>query len=413
MKLTGLFCARYRKFKESLKIDLAPISIVIGKNGSGKSVISRLPLLLAKSLSATPEGVLDIEAGGVQHASRLQDLVNGGGALPFTLGAEFSEGEHIYSFETTLRYVHELRLLAIESFTHTVDGRINYSAEIVDSEQLTNVDAIFKIRREGVEEVREILAFSGLLPIVEELKHQLDKYRQAVGVPSYLGPFRVEPGQILRFPGREIQSLGARGERALEMLADDELRRGGVLNKKVADWFAVCMGSGIGMDVSGDRPTVHVNDQSAGIKVALSDTGAGFSQCLPIVVQHMAYQLEKIDSPILIVEQPELHLHPAAHGALADLFVASAEKGATCIVETHSEELIMRLRRRIAEGGMDCRDVKILSVDHLEGEGGVPEPLRTIELDQNGNPNGWPFGVFEESLSDLRKLRMARRAHPE
>jgi hypothetical protein len=156
----------------------------------------------------------------------------------------------------------------------------------------------------------------------------------------------------MRMPNQTIKALGSRGERALELLADDRLRRGGGLASQVSDWFASSMGQAIAVDIGGGEPKVFVTDAGSGFQVSLSDTGAGFSQALPIVVQHFAYRTGRLNSPVLIVEQPELHLHPGAHGALADLILQTSLsteewKGALCIVETHSEQFIMRLRRRI------------------------------------------------------------------
>jgi predicted ATPase len=119
---------------------------------------------------------------------------------------------------------------------------------------------------------------------------------------------------------------------------------------------------------------------------------------------------------MLIVEQPELHLHPAAHGALADLMLKSAlsehpSPPATCIVETHSEQFIMRLRRRIAEG-LPSETAVLWSLNHQDSveEDTVSEPLKVIEFDQGGNPGAWPVGVFEEAFQDLTAMRLAARA---
>ncbi|NIE66485.1 AAA family ATPase [Burkholderia sp. Ax-1719] len=218
----------------------------------------------------------------------------------------------------------------------------------------------------------------------------------------------------MRTPNQNIRELGPKGERALEILADDRLRRGGELSRKVSEWFGSAMGQQIEVDITGDQPQVRVADEATGLQVSLADTGAGFSQSLPVVVQHFAYRAGRIKSPILIVEQPELHLHPAAHGALADLVVQSATsqdwQPATCLVETHSEQFIMRVRRRIAEGVAPER-VKLWSLNHLDAQGdeAPPQPLRVISFDARGNPDAWPIGVFEEALSDLTAMRRSAR----
>ncbi len=213
----------------------------------------------------------------------------------------------------------------------------------------------------------------------------------------------------------DIRELGPKGEKALELLADDRLRQNGELCRNVSAWFEQSMGQELSVDVSGDQPQVRVG-AAGGFQGNLSDTGAGFSQCLPFVVQHYAYRSNRIKTPILIVEQPELHLHPAAHGALADLVIDSVgafeNSRIVCLIETHSEQFIMRVRRRIAEG-LDRKTAVLLSLNHrdsLDPEVQMSQ-IREISFDANGNPDSWPIGVFAEALTDLAAMRQARRAN--
>lgn len=166
MRLTALICNRYRAFKERQRIELAPITLIIGKNGSGKSVISRLPLLLSSAISEQAEGPLDLAAGGVEHAATFQDLVNSRGALPFTLGAEIADDHRSYTFETTLRYVNETRSLAIESFLLKAGDDALFNAEISDVEELTNDHPLFNTRVKGSEAQQTRLSFAGLFPVL-------------------------------------------------------------------------------------------------------------------------------------------------------------------------------------------------------------------------------------------------------
>jgi len=80
-------------------------------------------------------------------------------------------------------------------------------------------------------------------------------------------------------------------------------------------------------------------------KVNLTDMGYGASQVLPVLIQAVLAQ----PGDTLIVEQPELHLHPRAQVDLTDLFIVMARQGTNFLIETHSEHLLLRLRRCIAE----------------------------------------------------------------
>jgi len=419
MRVSGITLSRYRAFKDRHVLTIAPLTVIIGKNGSGKSLLSRLPLLLATAVSRDPGGPLDLAAGGVDHAASFQDIVNMRSALTFSLGAKISEGEKSYDFETTLRYVNETRSLGIEGFSLSVDGVVQMRAEIAAAEHLASLLPVYNITGPAYTMAEVPLVFDGLFPVdelgdyAELVNTAREAFRLALPMPSYLGPFRAEPERAMRQPSQMIRDLGPRGERALEFLADDRLRHGGQVSTAVSDWFAKSLGHGVSVDVSGEQPKITISDRASGLEVNLSDTGAGFSQSIPVTVQNIAFQQGRLSASMLIVEQPELHLHPAAHGDLADLILTSASShGATCIVETHSEQFIMRLRRRVAEG-LDPNAIAIWSLDHKDGEGQEPEALRVIHLDQNGDPESWPTGVFEEAFDDLTLMRKASRGRSE
>ncbi|MCW1976108.1 AAA family ATPase [Xanthomonas campestris] len=412
MKLAGLSCSRYKKFKDSTVIGITPLTIVIGKNGSGKSVVSRLPVLIAGSMSANVDGILDLNAGGIWHAKSLHDLVHARSALPFSLGATFSDGHLKISFETNLLYVNESKRLAVDRFSAKLNENEIVVAEVADLDQLSHDERQYRIVVGGVEKVEKV-AWHGLIPdlshVFTDVDSHLRKIKAALALPSYLGPFRVEAIGAGRYPHQKVESLGPKGERTLDFLANDKLRRKGEVSAKVREWFVKTMGGGVDTDISGEAPVVQVAAGNLDFKVDFADTGAGFSQCLPVVVQNFAYQSGQLNAPILVVEQPELHLHPAAHGDMADLMMDSVISGAVCVVETHSEQFISRIRRRIAEGKISCEMVSILSVDHIDPGSDEVEPLRAISFNERGEPSAWPRGVFEESLDDLRLLRNAAR----
>jgi predicted ATPase len=417
MKIKALTWSRYRAFKDRHRVEVAPITIIIGKNGSGKSIVSRLPVLLAGAIEEAAGGPLNLTAGRLDHGASFQELVNARSSLPFTLGAEVEADGVTYEFEATLRYVSESRSLVVEEFWLKDHRGPLLKAEIDGEDQLVTQVPLYRVAV-GQEPAQNLaLKFHGLFPhgTGPQIEKVLNIFRGALREPSYLGPFRAEAEHFMRTPNQDVRDLGPRGEKALEMLADDRLRRGGHLAESVQTWFSQAMGQGIEVDIGAEQPRVRVVDAN-GFAVSLTDTGAGFPQSLPIVVQHLAYRTGRIRAPVLIVEQPELHLHPAAHGALADLMVESASPGqvwepATCLIETHSEQFIMRVRRRVAEGKIPADHVKIWSLNHISAgaENAPPEQLRVISLDADGNPDSWPVGVFEEALDDLTAMRKSIR----
>lgn len=135
-------------------------------------------------------------------------------------------------------------------------------------------------------------------------------------------------------------------------------------------------------------------DQRTNTVVTHRDVGIGISQVLPVLV--MAYGSER---KLLAMEQPEIHLHPALQAELGDVFIEAAlgERQNTVILETHSEELILRLMRRIREGKIRPKDVGVIFVEPLDGGSRVHE----LELDEDGEfIDEWPGGFFEETFRE-------------
>jgi predicted ATPase len=128
------------------------------------------------------------------------------------------------------------------------------------------------------------------------------------------------------------------------------------------------------------------------------------NQALPLVVR--ANVTDRPDS-IIVLEQPELHLHPAAHGDLAELFAKSAkENNQTFIIETHSENMILRLRKLVIENdfGFTKDDVIIYWLEDAELKG---QELMEITIDEKGVLSDWRNGVFDEGLREVLEMQKA------
>jgi predicted ATPase len=411
---------RFRAFREEAQIELAPLTIIIGRNGGGKSVLTRLPLLLASGLDTRAEAPLDLEAGGISHAVRFEDLIFQRSSQPFALGAEIHHAGRRYRFTTTLRHISERHILGIEEFQLLEDEKLLVHMRAENPEDITLDSGTFLLKGPLVGDLATgRVTFTGLFPrqlagqdaISQSLCTLRDSFESILIAPSYIGPFRSEQGSLPRIPRQGVKILGPKGEHALDILGDNSLRSDGSLTAAVEDWFERSMaGNRLKLTLTGDLPRLLVHDPLRSIDVDISETGAGFAQVLPIAVQAYAKQGGLIRSALVIVEQPELHLHPAVHGDVMDLLIDTVlndPDNTRYICETHSEQMITRVRRRIAEGKISAGSVKIVSVWHRSLEDDDAEPIRMISFDEFGNPDSWPIGVFDEAFSDLVHLREA------
>ena len=130
----------------------------------------------------------------------------------------------------------------------------------------------------------------------------------------------------------------------------------------------------------------------------LTHVGVGVSQVLPIVVSCLLAEPDTM----LIFEQPELHLHPKVQTLLGDFFLAMAMLGKQCVLETHSEYLINRLRFRAAaaEGKQLVETMQIYFVEKT----GNQASFRPIEVNEYGAILKWPDGFFDQSQDEAERI---------
>ena len=226
---------------------------------------------------------------------------------------------------------------------------------------------------------------------------------------SYIGPLREEPSEFY-FANKEDNYIGKKGEYAafilekesatmvsyLKMETDEEglisfLTHEDTLLKAVNHWICEVfkLAKKIHSIETQDNYQVLV-ENNYGIETTIKHVGFGVSQVLPIIVEG----LRMPQDAMLILEQPEIHLHPKIQGQLFDFFYSLILKGKKILIETHSDHLIVRMRRRIAE---DQRD-ELLSYVNLEfvETGETNHYFENIELTDLGSIKEFPKDFIEQ-----------------
>ncbi len=136
------------------------------------------------------------------------------------------------------------------------------------------------------------------------------------------------------------------------------------------------------------------------VPTALTDIGFGVSQVLPALVL-LHYVPE---GSTVLMEQPEIHLHPAVQSDLADVMLQVAEdRRVQIIVESHSEHLLRRLQRRVAEGAVSSDDVKLYFVSSNE-DGATHADL---EVNEYGEIKNWPDNFFGDEMGEIAAITEA------
>jgi len=136
-----------------------------------------------------------------------------------------------------------------------------------------------------------------------------------------------------------------------------------------------------------------VNMIIKGQEFAIPQLGTGVSQVVPILVRCLSAPV----GSTIIIEQPELHLHPKMQSRLADFFIAMALSDRQCLIETHSEYLIYMLRYRISHAlrKNDESIQKAIKILYAEKENEETK-FHEIKINRHGELSAWPDGFFDE-----------------
>ncbi|BAH47017.1 AAA family ATPase [Rhodococcus sp. NPDC019627] len=275
--------------------------------------------------------------------------------------------------------------------------------------------SITNFRRLGTRRIRST-ALLGLSPkrenVVSVLALASDALLAFQSSIRYLGPLREEP-QVVSPTGARYRALpaGPKGEYTADLLARmrvSEIRYGdwngeirvGTVSEALTLWTAYL---GVGDDVSvedqgklGRGLRIRVN----GIERDLTTIGVGASQLIPV----LTVVLTAPAGSIVLLEQPELHLHPSVQSRLADFFLR-ARINIKLVVETHSEYMITRIRRRVVEKTTPARHIAVLFAEQHDG---ITE-MRHLHLDRLGDFSHWPRAFFDTQDEEARALVVAVR----
>ena len=283
------------------------------------------------------------------------------------------------------------------SIARTLKKKMDFDAIQNNQEKLS---AIKKEVEKG-EKFADDLRSEGLQAIWRDLLSQ--RFRDTANSLSgirYLGPLRKFPTRIERLVEKSKVYVGREGEGVASILHRDPsivmsvnryMRKMGIpyeLHVRKLDPD--------GAGTLGEIIALQLVDLRSNVILSLEDVGFGISQVLPLLVQ-----LAISRSDLILIEQPELHLHPAIQAHFGDLLIEgiSSQARNQFIIETHSEHLLLRLQRRIREGSLASSDLRVYFIDATSELGSFAQE---IELDEQGEfITPWPNGFFPERLDEM------------
>ncbi len=431
----------FRGFRDTGWVTIRPLTILIGRNNSGKTSFLAPLLLLSQTFSSrdlvTPlvtKGPL-IDVGSysdlIYNYRKSDDLFFGlrfhthkskpglkkiGSYPPGSIELTFQAGESPQGITLKRYSVYDVYLRKFLDRSRLTNG--SYSATGVPFKRLRK-DELRAVKKAG-----PINYFFSPTSVLSELllerqdrisarkrfSESLTLYLSIVAIVasefrslfedfSYIGPIRDKPKRYYELSAETPRTVGPRGENAPNLLRC----RYSALSSKLKRWVrAFEFGDTVSCNpISDDLFSIEFKNKS-GASRNIADVGFGASQVLPLIVQALAAKA----GSLTLAEQPEIHLNPRLQCALADLFVEMTNSNHQVIVETHSEHFLLRLRRLVAMKKILPDQIALYFVEKHDSESSI----REVPISANGHiPNeDWPAGFFEDTLRESLALASAQ-----
>jgi predicted ATPase len=436
---------------------MAPITLFFGANSSGKSSIGHFLMMLKQTVESSDRKAVfypGVKNSAVQLGSYKDmvyqhdvenrivfeykwDLKNTLKIIDQNSDASFC-GNKI-RFQSEIGYNTKKDEIKVDRFEYQLnndnDKKSVLSVEIKNkndkNEYTISSDAYDLSRKQGrAWALKNVVRFYGFPDEVVSYYQNADfvqrlnlEHENLFHSIYYLGPLRTKAERLYTWTGITPESVGFFGENTVAAILAAKERRMSSGFKQPIKSFAEIIAfqlKTLGLieefkvnPISEQRQEYEVKVRSKGSRemVDLPDVGFGISQVLPVLAQCFYAP----PGSVIVMEQPEIHLHPSAQSALADVMIDvinsrenKADRNIQLIIETHSEHFLRRLQRRIAEEKISKDKVSAYFADITK----QPAVLHGLEINLFGNICNWPdnfFGDEMEDISEQTKAALKRR----
>ncbi|WP_246545471.1 AAA family ATPase [Pelotalea chapellei] len=419
--LTHLKLENFKIWKTTGPMRLAPVTLLLGTNSSGKSSLIQSLLLIRQTVKGDDRN-LDLnfgnpEAGDSVTLGRYSDVVT----------------NHIYGDQIGIEFRWSKTGDAADSIIFSAKYRLGPAGSAtIDSLRLGRDGQGFMVqrRKEGIyrlwlgkerisrrqsADFRPIRSFAFSPAAIERLKEDgsriaeigpqlLDELSRII----YLGPVRRLAQRDYIWNGRMPTTIGDDGNKAVEALIASGVA-GNLAAKKrkpappearliveTGNWLKrMELADELSVKQLGSSTRCELMIKRDGETSNIKDVGVGVSQVLPVIVA----ALHAEPGHIVIIEEPESHLHPLAESLLAELFATvSKERGVQFIIETHSEHLFRRMQTLIAKKDVTTPHCAMYFVER----DGKQAKLLELIADEVGRIKNWPKNFFGDALGESR-----------
>ncbi|MCY3724445.1 MAG: AAA family ATPase [Candidatus Poribacteria bacterium] len=406
--ITKIAVKGFKSIAEECEIDIRPLTILAGANSSGKSSFMQPLLMLKQTLEAPYDpGPLLIDGPNVQFTEAEQFLSKSTAEKRtdrFQIQIKTRDSDFAYSVETTLKKGR----IGFEIVEMTVEAK--QGTELLPFKRFTlypemSVEEIKALGDQGptrsdfkgIKRSRCFLCFESQESdrLFNVTYNFVESYIfDSIHLPGLRGnPERIYkltstgpryPGTFENYAATLIHEWQETKDERLKVLTNALYILGltrKVSTKRIGD---------IGVEVQVGRLPRGSTDEMD--MVNITDVGLGVSQVLPVIVALIVSETGQL----VYLEQPELHLHPRAQVALAQVLADAAKRGVRVVAETHSSLLLLGVQTLVAEGDLSPELVKLHWFSRQED--GVTE-VNSADLDEAGAYGEWPEDFADVSLN--------------
>ncbi len=415
--ITELSAQNFKSWKNTGKLQIAPLTGFFGANSSGKTSLLQTLLMLKQTVERPPNwnGVVDFgDDSSLVNLGNFDDLIHGhrrDDPLQISISWKFSE-------KLNLPDVDEVDTLSFDLSINNVENSVSepsFSYQVGEQRFGIGRDnqGIYRVSALGVQNLNATLfrcyairnSYPHILQLFSPLQTHFENLFHSI---RYLGPLREYPRRHYAWQGKHSPGVGQHGEDMVTALFSGRIQLRAI-EEQIPKWLQRLdlIDSYRLNPISSTEKDYEflVRKYEGGPEVRLTDVGFGVSQVLPVLV--LCYYVP--EGSILILEQPEAHLYPKVQSELADLLIEVVKnRQLQIILESHSEHLILRLMRRIAEEQISADDTAFY---FCEMNKGVSE-IERLNVDDYGNITNWPQNFFGDQMGDLAaktKAEMKRK----
>lgn len=439
--ITHIRVKNFKSWKDSDKVEIAPLTGFFGTNSSGKSSLLQMLLLLKQTveLPNLEEVIFFGDGNSLVNLGDFREVIHGHKEKeplelefgckvqkPFTIPRRKQRGYYLGSSLNVKSFTFNATIFGIENRISV--EKSGYRVKSESEKQVVKEDSTPSLivpdyyAKSGDEEEVITGNFSRKIygePYTSHRDNALiiqfsSEFKKLFSHVHYLGPTRVEPQRYYQWGGRHPQHIRQWGNQAIDALLSARVRRLKTLHKeeeipiedRVSEWLRemeLAYSFTLDWKTQGSiEYEVRIQKTSSSPPVTLVDMGYGLGQFLPVLV--LCYYAP--EGSTLILEQPGIHLHPKVQSQLADLLIeVVTERNLQILVESHSEHLLNRLQRRVAEEKISVDKTAFYFCRNDEGISNIER----LKMDEFGNITNWPENFFGDEMGDLFAMTKAQR----